>query len=504
MKKNILWIILPLFIYSVSGFSQRPWPESQGGVQVFYDQMSTSITDAQCQFMATHACGTQKEPLSFIDRVRAYNPNFLLLHYELSFGAGDLLDLEGENWVSDWDSVNPHENWFLHDALGHRCLQTDWNWYFMDPSGAIEGAVPGWKEYWVDRAERRMDLNDCDGIFSDSHGFPWNMDYYPDGFTPPDDGGLGVNLTIFDQYVMSQFHNGTNNYMYIPNLGQLITGWDTTDNSNCDGAMIEIFSTYDCATNIEPEDWQLEVDRVLQLANQDKILIFQNDVDYWSPECRMWLVANYFMMKNERSYINLIFPDWCNDGMDPNWLAEYELKLGNFSGAIPASSNDMFNATWGVYVRNYDRGMVLVNPTWSAQAVSFGSSYYRVSCSGGGCVDATGVFGDNVAITFSPTTGFSMPAMSASIVTYTNDPMSAITETTQITSENIVIYNNENILNISVSDKPYNGILSLLDLSGRSVFEGICTNGSCVLPEISDGFYLASLPDHGIHKLVLR
>ena len=477
-------------------FAQRPVPQSEGGVLVFYDQLSTALTDQQCQFVATHACGTQKVPLSFIDRIRAYNPDFLLLHYELSFGAGDLFNLEGEDWVSDWDSINPYENWFLHDGAGHRCHQTDWDWDFMDPSGAIEGAVPGWKEYWVRRAKRRMRLNDCDGIFSDSHGMPWNMDYYPEGYVPPDDGGLGDNFTIFDQYVMAQLHNDSTDFLFIPNLAQMITGWDATDYTNCDGAMIELFSTYDCYDHFEPEDWELEADRVLELANLNKILIFQHDVDYWSPECRMWLIANYFMMKNSRSFVNLLFPDWCEDGMYPNWLAEYEINLGNFDGPIPTSAADMYNAPWDAYVRYYQRGMVIVNNSWSATAVSFPDTYYVVSDTGGGCVNDT-LPDWQSAIFFTPTTGFTMPAMTAAIVTYTNDPMTIVGEhekTRRIDSHGLSVSLANRTLLVCAGDAPYTGSLRIRDIAGRTVFSAKCHDGRIALPHVAAGAYFAIAP----------
>ncbi len=422
-RKLIFIIFCFLFSFSVPLFSQRAWAGSEGRVLVFYDQLSTGLSENQVSFVAGNAHGTQKVPLSFINRVRAYNPAFKLLHYELAWGAGDIYNLEGSSWVSDWDSINPNESWFLHNA-GRRCHQLDWDWDLMDMSGSFGGSVPGWKEYWARRAIRRMRLNDCDGIFADSHNMPWNMDYYPEGFAPPDDGGLGLAFNVFDNYVMSALHSDSTNYKYIPNIGSWVTGWDNTDYSNCDGIMIENFSTWDCWTHYDPEDWVLFVDRALSMANDNKIIILQHDCDFWSPECRMWFIANYFMVKNSTTYINLILdPDgsWCPHGsMNPFWLGEYEIDLGSFSGEIPLNAASMFNASWGLYVRYYSRGMVLVNNSWSSRTATFGGTYYRLIPEGGGCVWEDGYTDEPTELTFSPTSSVTLSPMSAEIITYTN------------------------------------------------------------------------------------
>lgn len=426
----ILVSIAELFFITHNSYSQRSWQQSEGKVLVFYDQLSTNLSDAQIRFVAQHACGTQKVPRSFINRIRAYNPNFKNLHYELAFGSGSYVNLEGESWITDWTNINPHEDWFLHDCSNHRCFQRDWNWYFMDPSGIVGHAIPGWKEYWAQRAVRRMRLNDCDGIFADSHILPWNMNYYPCNFEPPDhDVELGKHFVQFDKYQMTMLHTDSTNFKYIPNIGQLVTTRDTTDYSNCDGAMLENFALFDCLNHFDPADWILEVDRVMPLSSAGKILIFQHDVDYWSSDCRMWFIANYFLMKNRSSYINLLF-DWCGD-LIPNWLAEYEMNLGTFTGSIPTSASEMFDAGMNVYVRKYEKGLVLVNNSNASQSISFPKTYYRVSFTGGGCVHDDGSFDDPVSISYQPTTGFTMQPMTAAIITYTAD---TTTQTAQATN----------------------------------------------------------------------
>src|SRR6185312_9288536 len=63
---------------------------------------------------------------------------------------------------------------------------------------------------------------------------------------------------------------------------------------------------------------------------------------------------------------------------EETWLPEYEYEIGNATGAESADAD-------GVHRRRFANGLVLVNPTGSAQSVSFGGTY-----SGSGLEGATG------------------------------------------------------------------------------------------------------------------
>ena len=491
-------------------FAQRIFPEAEGRVQIFYDQLSTLMNETQCRFVATHSVGTQKVPLTLINRIRAYNTNFLLLHYELAFGAGDIFNLEGGSWVSDWDSVNPHDDWFIHAAGGERCRQTDWNWYLMDMSGGFEGAVPGWKEYWVRRALRRMGLNDCDGIFADSHNMPWNMDHYPPLYAPPSDGGLGAAYLTFDNYIMSRLHTDSTEYKYIPNVGAWVTSWDYTDYSHCDGLMIENYSSWDCYNHFEPEDWQLEADRILNIAGMGKILILQQTIDFWSPQCRNWMIANYFLLKNRKTYLNLILDpesEWCEYGyFNPTWLGEYNINLGTFIGGVPANIAALYNATYDVYVRNYERGMVFVNPTWNSRNIILPSTYYILNFSGGGCVWSDGTTDETPSITFTPTSAFTLEPMSGIIITYTNTPMTIVSDNFDATThKNIKLsaYYAQKQLFLSKDNKFIDDDIEIIDFTGRNIGTYRCLHGKAEISLDRSGVYFVKTKNFGNAKFII-
>ena len=59
----------------------RTFPDTTNGVFVFNDQLDTSsMSEAQYQFAASHYVGCQKISRDASGRIRTYNPNFLVLH----------------------------------------------------------------------------------------------------------------------------------------------------------------------------------------------------------------------------------------------------------------------------------------------------------------------------------------------------------------------------------------------------------------------------------------
>src|SRR3972149_5074176 len=66
----------------------RPRPDPPPGVGVFDDQLAPGLTDAQARFAARRYAGTQNVTRAEADRLRAYNPRFLVLRYRLGIGPG--------------------------------------------------------------------------------------------------------------------------------------------------------------------------------------------------------------------------------------------------------------------------------------------------------------------------------------------------------------------------------------------------------------------------------
>ena len=185
----------------------------------------------------------------------------------------------------------------------------------------------------------------------------------------------------FIAYVQGQFGD----YYLIPNVGQWVVGRDTTDYSGVDGVMIEGFAGWGPQDPFDLADWQLQMNRILGLARQDKIIIAQSYL--WEPddiETRLFYLGNYLLVKGRHSFINTDY------SMEPEYFPEYDIQLGAPLDALPAGIDGLLNAGWGVYTRSYENGLVLVNPGPDSRGVDLGGTYYLARPSGGGLVPANG------------------------------------------------------------------------------------------------------------------
>ena len=363
----------------------RAFPNTKDGIHVFYDQLPFDLTEAQLRFAAEYYVGCQKIPLDRVDAIRQYNDQFIVVNYRLAFGTyeGMAHYIVGNDWIDDWDTVNAHADWFITDPgsplPGGRIRQTDWNWYLMDISGEINGNTSnGWKEYWARTVIDQLRYTRCDGVFADSFTFPWNLNFTPAWLTPPDDVVWIHHMTLFGSHARDQLSAQPEQFLLIPNVGAWITTRNTCDyGAFVDGVMVEMFASPGPWDLYDIEDWKLEMNRILDLEQRDKIVICQPITqDEWAVDERMYNLASYMLIKGEHTYYNLVFGENFYDRII--FFPECTIDLGPYIGEIPTTIDVLFDAGMGVYAREYENGKVLVNPTWNDITVTLDKAYYTV------------------------------------------------------------------------------------------------------------------------------
>jgi len=370
----------------------RPFPDTSEGIHVFNDQLVPSaMTEAQARFAAHHYAGSQKLTRADAQRIRQYNPKFIVLHYRLGIGlgyqssgpdcrpSGDYLQiLEGDSWVREWPGeAAVRDTWFFRRA-GRRVYDCDWGWYLMNPDD------PGWREYWVSEVMRQMQANGNDGVFADSFSVPNYLGTYDPPLPQLDtafEAAWAARLTRFADYVKSRF---AGRYYFIPNAGSLITTRDPYNYASVDGVMVEGFALGATNSYYDPADWELQMNRVLTLASQGKIIIGQSYVATSDVQGRMFALASYLLTKGSRSFINL------EVSTEPEWFPEYEIEIGTPSQPLPSRIENLLDPTWRVYRRDYSEGVVLVNPGPGPRSFSLGRTYYRARPQGGGVIPPEG------------------------------------------------------------------------------------------------------------------
>lgn len=374
--------------------SVHSFPDTSDGIHVFNDQLTTwEMSEEQFKFAATHYAGTQKIFASDARRFRANNPNFIVLNYRLGMGLGYqntgnqcetdgswLQVIEGERWIREFPD-NPRDEWF-YKIDEHRVLFCDWGWYLMDISN------PSWQKYWAHEVLRQLHTNKADGVFVDGL-FPPNY-YGGDRFKP--------ELPVMDQSFENTWSKKVEDfidfaqtgdlaeYYLIANVGQWITGRDITDYSQADGILVEGFSRWADGTyfSTSDKDWQLQLDRILGMVRQNKIVILQQYVNKENEKDRIFLLGSYLLIKGSQSFINLEYSS------SPEWFPEYEIPIGQPIGESPEAISALWRSDWGIYARYYSEGLVLVNPSDEAKKVPLFQNYFNALPFGGGEVPPDG------------------------------------------------------------------------------------------------------------------
>lgn len=396
-----------------SGSPPRLFPDSRAHILIYADQMPAQLTPAQWQFVATHYVGSQKMTRSWTRRIRQLNPNFLMLHYQLAVGTGPAPFVVGDQWINDFAKVTRHENWFMHDAIGHRLHQTTWDWYVMDLRFADHRPATGFPDYWLSSAVQRMRTNEDDGCFADSY----TQDILTNQLQPRDklftdpqalQRDWLPQLNQYGAYCSAGFHRQPERFYFLPNFGGEVTTWDhITDLNVGDGGMIEGFCNPSGAHDyLSLADWQQQMSRTLGLSSRGKIVLCQTGIDPADADSRWFIVGAYLLTKGPHSYLNMVHQT------SLEWYPEYTLDLGAYTEAPQSDVVAYWRPEWGVYRRDFIKGMVLVNPGEAPVMVAhLGGTYHLVSAQGGGGIGPDGR--EKGMLTATAVTSVTIPAHSA-------------------------------------------------------------------------------------------
>ncbi len=419
LASRALWMLSGWLAFGVlpfSGFAARPWPDTGSRIVPFSDQLPDGLSATQREFAATRFAGTQKMTRSAIRALRVYNPDFLCLHYQLAVGAGPEAFIVGDSWSSDWTYVDAQSSWFLQTAAGQRIHQTQWNWDVMDMRYVDGHAISGFPAYWISSCLARIRAAEDDGVFADS--------FTPDGYgfgqtAPPHPWLEDVDLCLANWVpALEQFGaeakaalSGTNGFVFLPNLGGLVTSWLDMDYGVGHGGMIECFAYWGAGNYFDAADWELQMDRALALTRSNKIVICQSYPAEDSARERMFATASYLLIKGSRTYLNLL----STDSVALEYYPEYTLDLGAAVGAVPSGIAALWHAGWGVFRRDYAKGVVVVNPTASPVTIpNLGATYWRAVPTGGGIVAEDGQYGGSLSVVAA--TSLTLPAFSGAVL----------------------------------------------------------------------------------------
>jgi len=120
---------------------------------------------------------------------------------------------------------------------------------------------------------------------------------------------------------------------------------------------------------------------------------------------RRFLLASYLLVKDARTYIAY----FASGPLE--WYPEWDLELG----AAQKNAITLDDFSWnGIYRRDFDNGIVLVNPGTSPVQVNLGATLKRTEPVGGGAVSSDGTVPGHVETV--PVTTLEIGAKSAEIL----------------------------------------------------------------------------------------
>src|SRR5436309_6264630 len=347
------------------------FPATTSGIHVLEDQLPGGLSTAMVRFLATHTDGTQKQTLQATNQLRAINPNYTVLHYQLGTGNSAYQYILNNQWAADFTYVNQQESWFAHqtysgepqsaaDLASGRVLGNSHDWYQADI------ANPAWQQYTLNQVFQNMAATGSNACFADSftygiggagHNTPVPTRYQGTNAANPASWPGGVTWTTqlgnwaravetdFTQYNAA---HGTN-YKFLPNLDCRATSWEPNWYSDAngvpviDGAFLEGFGQYTDTYN-----WSLAMNRGLGFTSNGKIVIMQ-PYPSASPDTAAgqqqvdFFLGTYLLLKGDQTYLNILY------GGGAQYFPEYGLNLGAATTPLPSSvSGYLWN---GVYRR---------------------------------------------------------------------------------------------------------------------------------------------------------
>ncbi|MBI4468485.1 MAG: hypothetical protein HY650_04080, partial [Acidobacteria bacterium] len=405
----------------ISSSAPRPFPDTRRGIHVFNDQLVSlnALTDEQVRFAATHYSGAQKMTRADAERLRTLNPNFLILHYRLGHAlgyraaegacqpVGEWLQIIDGDWTREWPGDSAvSESWFFH-WRGERVYNCDWGWYLLELND------PGLRGFWQADVLGELQANDNDGVFMDSLSVPnyLGADHYVPALPEVDDGFESEWVARITGWLIWLRGQALGRYHLVPNVGSWITSREATDYSPADGLMVEGFAIEADQSPYNLEDWRLQMNRILGAVRRGQAILGQSYVT--GGQERLFALGSYLLIKGNRSYLNIDL------GMEPEWWPEYDIPIGTAqqdAGDIMEFDQDGD----GVYQREFDNGLVLVNPTspWDGtgvtRTVNFSGTRYLAEPGGGGVVPASGV--PDGVVRFRPVTEVTLPPFSTAVL----------------------------------------------------------------------------------------
>ena len=316
---------------------------------------SGSLTSTQISFIATHFTLLDVGfgiAISSLQAIKTANPNMKIIGYSNLIGVSPSMD--------DWAVVNSNENWFVHDASGHRIMETIFGWYLMDISSS------GWRQHFVSYVNNRINNAIYDGVFGDDC---WDTiaSWEPFSSTVPASvvSAFHQNMISFLQYIKANLIPGKILILDTDNWNKL-DYIDIADGINIEGyehAPWDSISTRNRPT----------IDSLALLSATGKIVWAESGTDpTGATQAQITTMINYCFasfligMSGSQAYWG-----WNIGARYSDLTSSYQTIMDTNIGQ-PISS---YYSSQNVYMRDFTGGLVLFNPNAQSKTINLSQTY---------------------------------------------------------------------------------------------------------------------------------
>lgn len=319
------------------------------------------LTDEQASYVASNfdIVDTNLGVYGF-DKVKNLNPNITILMYR------DIMAMH--TGYEDWEEVDSHEDWFLHDIHGNRLVNKYYGWYGMDVGST------GWRNHFANFVKAKLDAYPVfDGIFADDvwvwydyHNDDWTVD---SSLVPPE-----IPQRWYDDMVGMIQHVKS----VLGSKLLILNDQSIGDYSKyADGIMSEGFvhgSWMSDTTFGSISYWKRQVDSLQSLSGSGKYYMALSAVSTSTDEATAQKILKYCLC----SYLLGVNGERASFGFNNHYGFSYlETWLHSIYEDVEllGEPSGLYYPLDFVYARDFDNGKVLVNPDIASHTVNLEGNY---------------------------------------------------------------------------------------------------------------------------------
>ncbi len=371
--KRLLFLLLIILLTSSAVFSGN----IKNGVRVSYH-----ITDKQIEFINVHYDYVETPFLNENIRNKIQFPELLLYRSIRS---------TWENFTEfDWNHINSHENMFCHsDSVDQsentRIFIPEYGSWLMDGNDLVDSsaadAINHWVNYFAVTASAQLYDYHYDGLYIDEAG---------NKLSPG-----AVNGIMPWDYTSESWRDGRYRALrfiksYFPDKTVIFNGLHADNGADSslsltDGGMWEDFA-YDIHNGSykgKKKWWEAIQCMQENNKNTNLVLVVKKPGLIDNFQARIFSVASYLLISNANVILSL--SDYAHN-TSLQYYPEYEISLGNPMGDFTMTTDSLF-------IREFENGMVLVNPdSNSTRTYILEKEYNKTVPIGGGFVDSEGKY----------------------------------------------------------------------------------------------------------------